>query len=305
MISMPELKRPRYGAPAAETVGAGLAGQLGAQSIADLRAMDASALTLAAARLGFLPLGVVDGKVLPRQLVDTFNNREQARVPILAGFNSGEVRSLRGLAPKVPASAAAYESAIHLRYGDLAGAFLKLYPSANAEESILATTRDALYGWTAERLVRSQAAIGQPAYLYLFDHGYPAADKAGLHAFHGSELPFVFGTADRLPAAWPKIPQTSAETALSDAMIGYWTSFARSGAPTAAGAPAWPRFGPSEAYLHITDAPRPDDHLLPGMYALMEETVCRRRENGKLGWNWSVGLASPPMPAPSKACGGS
>ncbi len=305
MISMPELKRPRFGTPAAETVGAGLAGQVGARSLADLRAMDAGALTLAAARAGFLPLGVVDGKVLPRQLVDTFDKGEQAPVPILAGFNSGEVRSLRGLAPKVPASATAYESTIRARYGDLAESFLKQYPSSNLEESIIATTRDALYGWTAERLVRSQTAIGQPAYLYLFDHGYPAADQAGLHAFHGSELPFVFGTADRLPPAWPKIPQTAAETALSDDMIEYWTSFARSGAPTASGVPAWPRFGSSEAYLDITDAPHPADHLLPGMYALMEETVCRRRENGKLGWNWNVGLVSPPMPAPSKACGGS
>ena len=45
-------------------------------------------------------------------------------------------------------------------------------------ESILATTRDALYGWTAVRLVKKQAALGQPAFLYLFDHGYPAADAA-------------------------------------------------------------------------------------------------------------------------------
>ena len=40
------------------------------------------------------------------------------------------------------------------------------------EESILATTRDALYGWTAMRLVKKQTALGLPSYLYFFDHGY-------------------------------------------------------------------------------------------------------------------------------------
>ena len=33
-----------------------------------------------------------------------------------------------------------------------------------------ATTRDGLYGWTAERFVRKQSALGVSAYLYLWDH---------------------------------------------------------------------------------------------------------------------------------------
>ena len=133
-------------------------------------------------------------------------------MPLLAGFNSGEIRSLRVLAPRPPANAAEYERMIRERYLDLADEFLRLYPGANLQESILATTRDALYGWTAERLVRKQAALGLPSFLYFFDHGYPAADAAGLHAFHASELPFVFGTLDATTPHWPKIPATPQET---------------------------------------------------------------------------------------------
>ena len=146
-------------------------------------------------------------------------------MPLLAGFNSGEIRSLRILAPH-PAGELrpTYETIIRDRYGDLADEFLRLYPSTNMQESILATTRDALYGWTAERLVRKQTALGQPSFLYFFDHGYPAADAAGLHGFHASELPYVFGTFDGTPPLWPKIPATPQETKLSDAMIGYWSS---------------------------------------------------------------------------------
>ena len=205
MVSTPELKTARFGQPSAEASGATLAAKLGA--ISRLRAMDADRPHQhGRAGLRLWPFGtVIDGKVLPRQLVEVFDRGEQAHVPILAGFNSGEIRSLRMLAPKVPASAATYESQIHARYGDLAEAYLKLYPSSNLEESIIRATRDALYGWTAERLAVKQTALGQPAYLYLFDHGYPAADDAGLHAFHASELPFVFGTTG--PHAcryWPK-----------------------------------------------------------------------------------------------------
>ncbi len=50
---------------------------------------------------------------------------------------------------------------------DLADAFLKLYPSSDLPESMLATTRDALYGWTAERLACKQTAAGVPSFLYL------------------------------------------------------------------------------------------------------------------------------------------
>jgi len=88
----------------------------------------------------------LDGKVLPKQLVDTFDAGEQAPVPILAGFNSGEIRSLRILAPQPPASAAAYETEIRARYGDLADDFLKLYPSDNPPRACCWRRANALYG---------------------------------------------------------------------------------------------------------------------------------------------------------------
>jgi para-nitrobenzyl esterase len=204
---------------------------------------------------------------------------------------------LRVLSPPPPASAADYEKTIRSNYGDLADDFLKLYPSSNMQESIWATTRDGLYGWTAERLVRKQAAIGVPSYLYFFDHGYPAEDDAGLHGFHASELPFVFGTTNRTPSLWPKIPATPEQAKLSDAMLDYWTSFARTGKPQAANEPDWPAFDSTTAYMDFTDAPHPADHLLPGMYTLNEEVMCRRHAAGNLAWNWNVGLASPPLPA--------
>ncbi len=303
MISTPSLRARKFGETPAEESGVALAAKLHATDIAALRAMDAEALTKAAGAAGFVPFGVVDGKVLPDQLVGIFDKGEQAPVPLLAGFNSGEIRSLRFLAPPPPALASTYEKAIRNRYGDLADAYLKLYPSADVPESILAATRDAIYGWTAERLVRKQATIGQPSYLYLFDHGFPAADNAGLHGFHASEVPYVFGALDRTPPYWPKAPPTAVEAKLSDAMVGYWSSFVRTGTPSAVGQPDWPAFGSTGGVMVFQAAPQAYAGLFPGMYALHEAVVCRRRASGDIPWNWNIGIISPPLPPKAAGCG--
>jgi len=304
MISTPELRAHGGGGPSAEEAGVALAAALQAPDLAALRAMDAQALSDASAGAGFLPLATVDGQILQRQLVETFDRGEQAPVPILAGFNSGEIRSLTVLLPPQPANAAAYEQAIRERYLDLADVFLALYPSSSVRESMLAATRDGLYGWTAERLARRQTALGAPSYLYLFDHGYAAADEAGLHAFHASELPYMFGNIDRTPPYWPRIPSNRREQRLADAMIGYWASFARSGQPQAPNAPEWAAYGSNRAYmLFANGVANPSANLWPGMYLLHEAAVCRRRAAGE-PWHWNVGVISPVLTRPEGACGG-
>ena len=216
--------------------------------------------------------------------------------------NSGEIRSLRRLLPPAPATRSAYEEKIREQYGDLAEVFLALYPSDNIDESMLAATRDALYGWTAERLARKQTILGEDAYLYLFDHGYPAADKAGLHAFHASEIPYVFGTIHDTAPNWPSIPRKADERELSGAMMQYWTSFARDGLPTAHGQVDWPAYGPDANFMVFDAVPQTGKQLLGTRYALNEAVVCRRRAAGDQPWHWNVGIASPPLPPRAEGC---
>ena len=302
MIAMPALKKSVFGMPSGEAAGQMLQGALQATDLKAMRGLDAQTLTDTAGKLGFQPWGLVDDYILPEQMVTTFDQGKQAPVPVLAGFNQGEIRSLRMLAPKAPATAEEYEAKIRDSYGELADDFLKLYPAADYQESILETTRDALYAWTAERLARKQTAVGQPAYVYEFDHGYPAMNEADLHAFHASELPYVFGTLDKLGPNWPAIPDTPQERALSDAMIGYWTSFARTGEPTADGEPAWPAFDDDRAFMRFAAGPQPETELLPGMYKLNEAVMCRRRATGKIAWPWAIGVASSKLPPKAEGC---
>lgn len=302
MISAPELKSARHGHFAAEDIGVYVAGAVKADGLAGLRAMDAEALTAAAAKAGFAPLGTIDGKVLPRQLVDTFERGEQAPVPVIAGFNSGEIRSLGFLAPPPPKSAADYETAIRERYGDLAEDFLAQYPSGDLKDAVLAAPRDSLYGWTATRIVRDQGALGQPGYLYYFDHTYPAASDLDLRGFHAAEIPYVFGTTHLTPPFWPKVPATAREQTLSDALGGYWASFARSGVPTAPGAPVWMPYAEGRAHLNVEGSVSAGANLLPGMFELHDETVCRRRAAGDQQWNWNTGIVAPVLPAADETC---
>lgn len=302
LITLPELRDGGFADwPDAETQGVGLASRLEATDAAALRALDASTIVAGTATSGWFPLPTIDRRLLPGQLIEVFDRGGQAPVPVLAGFNAGEIRSLRFLLPPPPSDAATYTAEIQGRYGDLAGDFLARYPADDITESMLATTRDAMYGWSAERLVRAQAAAGAPAFLYFFDHGYPAADEGGFHAFHGSELPYVFGTPERTPPLWPPIPDTARERALSAAMLDYWAGFAAEGAPRAAGQPGWPAWTADRPYLAFEDAPRVRAGP-PNGFALHETVVCRRRARGDLAWHWNVGVIAPPA-APAQGCG--
>jgi para-nitrobenzyl esterase len=300
LVSNMELKRPSFGLPSAETVGATVARKIGAPDLVALRALEADKLSQDAYAAGYDPQATIDGWVLPTQIVDAFDRGEQARVPMIVGFNGGEVRSLRFIfIPPLPKSAADYESVVRHIYGDLADRYLELYPGTNIEQSALAAARDGFYGWSAERLARKQTQLGVPAYLYFFEHSYPAEVDPHLEAFHGSELPFEFGligSSDHLPPQWPKPPDDAREHQVSDAIMSYFTSFARAGKPAAHGEPQWRPFDTDHAFMDIRDKPELARNPVPGAYDLQEEVISRRRAAGTQNWYINIGLASPAVP---------
>lgn len=307
LVSNSQLKRPVLGHDAGESVGARLAEKMGAAGLAALRAMDAGQLVMQAAAAGFNPRPVIDGWVLPRQLIECFDRGEQAAVPVIVGFNEGEIRSMRFFLPPLPQNAAQYEQQVRSVYRDLAPAYLARYPGSDIEQSALAAARDGFFGWTAERLARSQTRIGVPAYLYYFAHEYPAQKSLHLEAFHASELPYEFGkigAPEGWPEHWPRPPDDAGERALSEAIMRYFTSFARTGVPSAAGAEEWRPYGEARAFLEIRAQPRLLHGLLPGMFELHEEVIARRRASATQSWYINVGLASPPVP-PRGSEGGS
>lgn len=92
------------------------------------------------------------------------------------------------------------------------------------------------------------ADAGEPTYLYHFTRVPPRGPATRLGAFHGLEIPYVFGLA-------PKLPGTDAtDRALSAAMSGAWVRFAATGDPNGGALPAWqPWSNLTEACMYFGD----------------------------------------------------
>ena len=102
---------------------------------------------------------------------------------------------------------------------------------------MIAATTDPRFTCTAANAVQSfVAGQSQPVYRYFFTHTMDGGALRPLGAFHGLELFFVFGHVGS--TGYQPSP---GEVALSDAMIGYWSRFAKTGDPNGGGAPSWPR----------------------------------------------------------------
>jgi len=86
----------------------------------------------------------------------------------------------------------------------------------------------------AARMAAATSAGGKPVFAYRFARVRPGGH--GLGAYHGAEIPYVFGTAD----AW--LPAEPADIALSRQVQQYWVNFARTGDPDGSGLPHWPRW---------------------------------------------------------------
>jgi para-nitrobenzyl esterase len=244
---------------------------------------------------------VIDGVALTRQFAETFARGEQAKVPVLAGFNEGEIRSLLFLMPKAPDTQAAYEADVHRRFGAKAAEYLAVYPGVDPKADVMASIRDGLYGFAAQYLVRQQAAAGQPAYLYFFRHHTPAERERDLAAFHASELPYVFGKVGdlaKIAPNWPLPPSSKEESQLADAMLSYWASFVRDGVPKASGMPDWPRFTAEErGYLDIDEQPTAARDLQPAAFAFADALIADRRQHGR-GWRLDIGFSAFSVDAP-------
>ena len=202
------------------------------------------------------------------------------------------------LAPPPPADAATYEAAIRERYGDLADAFLQLYPASNIAESMLAT-----HARRAVRLDRraagaKQTALGRAvASSIISTTAIRPPTTLGLHAFHAGEIPTCSAPPTRRRRPGRKCRRRRRRRSCPTRCSTTGRASRAAACRAAAGQPAWPAYGTERAYMDFADAPRPGTHLLPGMYELNEQVVCRRRAKGGIPWNWNVGIVSPPLPA--------
>jgi len=192
---------------------------------------------------------VVDGYAFTDHPLNFWEKGTQQNVPMLIGYNHDEATFFTAREGEIPKTVEAFQAGVRKRFGDAADKVLALYPAKTEEEiywAEIAIRTDSRFGLSARGQLRGMFTVPSKTWMYHFSQISQPARDPHRGAAHASELAFVFGT---IPAAADK---TSHD--VSDAMVRYWTQFAKTGDPNQSGLSAWPAFQKGdEAYLEIGD----------------------------------------------------
>ena len=187
-----------------------------------------------------LPIGPIIDRHLPRQLFSESSTEGVADVPVLLGSTSHEVSMLLSA---LPAYASADEQSVTAMLDAVTGgggemlvkAYRALFPDEAPALVWARAESDATFRGGTYRVAEVKSRQQSPVFAYLFD-GRTDVLGGTLGSPHSLDLPYVFGTLDRVPY----VGSQGGDVALSRLMRAVWGSFARTGVPHAAGLPDWP-----------------------------------------------------------------
>lgn len=176
----------------------------------------------------------VDGYALPDSPGRALESGNFNTVPLIAGTTGNEASIFTGkFNITTPAQ---YEAFVRAFFKENADEVLALYPVSaypSPKAALDALISDISFVCPTRRFTRAVAKHQPKTFLYHFTYVTRVGAQLGLGAFHGSEIPFVFGNLAN---------PTPQERALSDAMMTYWTNFAKSGDPNDGTLPTWPAY---------------------------------------------------------------
>jgi para-nitrobenzyl esterase len=287
-----------------EQAGVKFAAAVKAADLAALRAMPAAELLEATARPD-IPRGAatIDGYLLPKPVADIYKAGEQAKVPLLAGWNSEESNYRGLLGPKTEPTPENYAAAVKKRYGDHADEILKLYPGNTPEEvqeSGTALAGDQFIAYSTWKWIDLQAKTGgKPVYRYYYSHPRPPMTPemgnavAGLAggvirgeqaaatprpptpkgAVHSADIEYAMGNLSTNKVyAWTPDDQKVSET-----FLGYFANFVKNGDPNGPGLPEWPAMngtsGEQVMHIDVTSKAQPAAHR--ARYELLDSWFVR------------------------------
>jgi para-nitrobenzyl esterase len=259
----------------AERAGVQFASSVGAASLADLRAKKADELLTATMKANpFLFGPIVDGHFLPAPVPAIYARGEQARVPLLAGWNSSELSSAVAMAQDKP-TPAVFADTLRQQFKDHAQAASQLYPASTQEETLQSAADlagDQFIAYSTWKWIEMQTRTGQvPVYRYQFDRVAP--DPSGANRFgavHASEIQYAFGTLDSKQANWQPEDRKTSLT-----MAAYWANFIKTGNPNGPGLASWPEFGKAREVMHIDAASKAAPERHRARYELLDSLTGR------------------------------
>jgi para-nitrobenzyl esterase len=256
------------------------ASPLAALPLAELRAKSTDDISKGLRGAGM----IADGWVIPEDLSLTFAAGRQNSVDVLVGSNKDEGSFvLRG------PTAEQWTSRVRARWGDLADAYLKLYPAGTDDEAARSSEtafRDEM-AWHMRLYAQAQARLGKQAYLYYFTHEPPTEPgKPNLRATHTAEIPYVFNNLRAVRVfpdnSSPELTSASeSDRALADIMSSYFVNFARTGNPNGRGLAPWPAYRDKATgramILGDTQHPREEDATDAARWDLYDKLYAKQQ----------------------------
>ncbi len=246
-------------------LGAELQHSLGAESVEEMRQRSAQAVDESARRL-FSQVGfdlVVDGDTLTSPLREILNAGELPPVDLLIGSNADEWRMY--LDPQQTLAGWLQENLSPAQQARVRAALVEVEDEQQALDMLITAVN---YVCPSRYLADRVSASGSRSWMYYFTRVREGEKAAEMGAYHGAELPYVFGTHDD----W--LPTTDEDWALSEAMMDYWASFARNGNPNHEGQPEWPAYGSAEQDVMQLDLkPRAIEHPSAALCAALDTTI--------------------------------
>ena len=137
------------------------------------------------------------------------------------------------------------------RAAEVIGAFRARTPQATPFELWSRIASAPVRKIAIEQCHRKALQQAAPVWSYWFTWQTPVLDGRP-HAFHGSELPFVFNNVERCDTITGGGPEA---LDLAHRMSDAWAQFARRGDPNHPGLPKWPSFEPAQMATMIFDHP--------------------------------------------------
>jgi para-nitrobenzyl esterase len=270
----------------AEKMGVDFATSLGARSLAELRAMPATTILQATSKpgAGHFPV-TIDGYFFPRSPADIFTAGDQAKVPLLVGWNSGE-GNYHSILGKEPATKENFENAVKKLSPDHATDLLKYYHAATDDDVQQVATDmagDRFIGFSTWRWSDLHAKTGgRPVYRYFYEHPRPSMRSATgevapagekRYAVHSAEIEYALGNLPtNLVFNWQ--PD---DYLVSTIMEGYFANFIKTGDPNGLGLPAWPAVKsgvPAEVmHIDVTTGVATEQHR--DRYLFLEQLVAK------------------------------
>lgn len=264
----------------AEENGQKIVQALGANSIAEMRAKPADELLKnARGQFGI----IVNGWYVPEDLSITYQNHKQNDVDVLVGSNHDEGTFFSR--PGASGNAEQFSGTAKRRFGDMADAYLKLYPASSDTEagsSQLSAFRDE-FGWEMREWAQLQSERGKAkAFLYYFTHVPPTAPgQPSRGATHTADLAYMFANQP------PNVTWTDVDKKLADTMSSYWVNFAATGNPNGKGLPEWPAYSVKKGEKNIVlgDTVMVGQGIDPAMLAFYDSYYAKVSAELKSGAN--------------------